>query len=603
MDTKKAEDLSYTRRNFRPLIELGRGGMARVYLAESLASGIRKLVVLKVLNRELALETEMRVAFQREAELSAQMNHTNVVQVFEVVEHAGTPVIVMEYLDGVSLSLILHHVKHTMPLRLHVHVLAQVLAGLHHFHELKDYAGESMNAVHRDVSPQNVIVLHDGLVKVVDFGIAKVNAPNHHTRTGMVKGKLHYMPPEQLLGEGSIDRRADIFAVGVMLWEALAGRRMWEGQNEGHVVRSLARGELPSIRDVVPDVSEELERIVNRALALDVNQRYATAEEMQLDLEQAISNLGKYVHPREISEFMSKNFGERRQFQRRAIERALRDPAASLSAVMECVTPRPADLANLESGSHPRGGLLDGDLSGVAGFAALEGLPELRSQSGSGSASGLSASLGRPATNPGTSSGAQIEVAPPARRRGWKVMLAILALGSAAGAGIAYQRSAAPPPAAAAAVDRKVMLDLRAEPSHAEIVLDGVSLGTGQYRAPRVAAQGHAQLAIRANGYVSEERTIDLSRDTTLSVQLQPEPQASATPAPSAAPEPQPATPEVAGPRRGRLARPARASKAATETPAPSAAPAAPAPAAAPNCNPPYKLAADGVKVFKPECF
>ncbi|HMJ13974.1 MAG TPA: serine/threonine-protein kinase, partial [Polyangiaceae bacterium] len=356
MNTNKADELNIARRNYRPLLELGRGGMARVFLAESLASGIRKLVVLKILNRELAMEPEIRAAFRREAELSAQMNHPNVVQVLEVVEHAGTPVIVMEYLDGIALSTIDAQTGQAMPLSLHLYVMTQVLAGLHHFHELSDFDGKPLNAVHRDVSPQNVVVLHDGPVKVLDFGIAKVRAAEQHTRAGVVKGKLHYMPPEQLLGETTLDRRADLFPVGIMLWEAVAKRRLWGTAAENSVVRALARGELPRIRDVAPEVPAEIEAVIEKAMQCDPSKRFSTAEEMQLELERVMASCGAFIQSRDVSSFMHKHFGEKRLFRRRAIERSLRDPEATLSGVMECVTPRSLDAHSLHlpaaSGQH-----------------------------------------------------------------------------------------------------------------------------------------------------------------------------------------------------------------------------------------------------------
>ncbi|MET0791456.1 MAG: serine/threonine-protein kinase, partial [Polyangiaceae bacterium] len=183
------DDTGSVRRAYRQLFELGRGGMARVYLAESLASGLRKPVVLKVLNPLLSADTEVRAAFRREAELSAQMNHPNVVQVMEVVETPESAVIVMEHLEGKALSALLKEAGKHLSLALHMHILTQVLAGLHHFHELRDLEGTPLHPVHRDVSPQNVMVLHDGPVKVLDFGIAKINAPSAQgTRTGIIKG-------------------------------------------------------------------------------------------------------------------------------------------------------------------------------------------------------------------------------------------------------------------------------------------------------------------------------------------------------------------------------------------------------------------------------
>ena len=148
-----AFDQTDPRRAYRQLFELGRGGMAKVYLAESLASGIRKLVVLKVLNPELSANAEMRALFRREAELAAQMNHPNVVQVMEVVEYRESPFIVMEYLDGAPLSTIIKRAGQQLSLALHLQILCQVLRGLHHFHELRDLDGSPLNGVHRDVSP------------------------------------------------------------------------------------------------------------------------------------------------------------------------------------------------------------------------------------------------------------------------------------------------------------------------------------------------------------------------------------------------------------------------------------------------------------------
>ena len=197
---------------YRPLLELGRGGTARVYLAKSRLAGLRKLVVLKTLEPELSMNVEMRDLFRREAEVCARLNHPNIVQVHEVVEEVTGPIIVMEYLEGVALSQTISRSEGRFDKRLYLHAITQLLAGLHYFHELRDYdRTTALNAIHRDVSPQNVILLYEGAVKVLDFGIAKLATEDQSTRTGIVKGKLHYMPAEQLLSDGAIDRRADIF--------------------------------------------------------------------------------------------------------------------------------------------------------------------------------------------------------------------------------------------------------------------------------------------------------------------------------------------------------------------------------------------------------
>lgn len=298
--------------------------MSHVYVAESLSSGVQKPIVLKVLSDELAADPLMRTAFLREAEISARLNHPNVVQVFEVFEQGSTLAIVMQYLDGLPLSEILHRTKRDLPLELHLHVLRQLLAGLHYVHELQDEDGSPLHCVHRDVSPQNVIVLYEGGVKVVDFGIAKVPMPlEEQTRAGIVKGKLRYMSPEQWLGQTGIDRRADIYSLGVMLWEAAAKQRMWATDDPRLIARAVVRGELPSIRDVAPQTSDELVAIIERALAADRTARYASAEEMQRELEALLTASGD-AYARQWAAFMHQHFQEQRRQRQAALREAIR---------------------------------------------------------------------------------------------------------------------------------------------------------------------------------------------------------------------------------------------------------------------------------------
>ena len=324
---------------FRPLIELGRGGMARVFLAEKTSRGLRRLVVLKVLEPALSMDAEMRSLFRREAEVCARLNHPNVVQVFEVVDEGAAPFMVMEYVEGVSLSQVLARTEQRLPTRLHVHVLMQVLAGLHYFHELKDEEGNPLHGVHRDISPQNVIVMHEGAVKVLDFGIAKVRGtPNGDvTRAGIIKGKLSYMPPEQLLGDTTIDRRADIFAVGVLLWEAFARRRLWHGWETQNVMKALMNGEMPSIREACPWISKTAEAVITKAIAAKREQRYDTALDLQVALEECMAELGGAVQQREVASFMETEFGEWRRDRQRSVDAEVRKPAVGLDDLLEVV--------------------------------------------------------------------------------------------------------------------------------------------------------------------------------------------------------------------------------------------------------------------------
>lgn len=485
-DAGVSEDATGIRKRFRPLIEIGRGGMAQVFLAESVSFDVRKLVVLKMLNDEFASHPEMRAAFRREADISARMNHPNVVQVFEVVEQAGQTLIVMEYLDGLPLSRVLRHVP--LPLVLHLDVLSQVLGGLHHFHELRDLDDTPLNAVHRDVSPQNVLLLHDGMAKVLDFGVAKFKAGDpEHTRSGLIKGKIQYMPPEQLLGEAAIDRRADIFALGVMMWEALAARRLWHGLAERDVMRALARAEIPSLREVAPDVAPELEAIANRALQANPDDRFQTAQEMQLALEEAMPKTVGRPHSRELATFMQAHFGEARKLQKAKLDAARRNPKVDL--VLDAY--RPPSL---------------GDVT------LAEPLPALDTQQ-----TALPADV------------VQAAPLPSAPANAWKrrrlasasmLVLGVLALG------YGLYRSRAVKPTAAVLAHAPVQFHVLTDPPEAEILLDGKLLGTGQYQSVQRATSDEHRLQVRAAGHVPKEELLRFDADIVRLIRLAPLPTA-----------------------------------------------------------------------------
>ncbi|MEA2749443.1 MAG: eukaryotic-like serine/threonine-protein kinase, partial [Myxococcales bacterium] len=264
---------------YRRLAELGRGGMATVYLAAARGpQGFTKLVVLKELRPDLAQDAEFRSMFLDEARLAARLNHPNVVQTYEVGEDGNRQVIVMEYLEGQPLS----RARKVLPSPLVYFALSNVLTGLEHAHDLLDFQGRPLKVVHRDVSPHNIFVTYSGEVKLCDFGIAKAADSSAVTATGDMKGKLSYMAPEQARGE-AVDARADLFAVGVVLWETATGRRLWNNMQDVQILAQLLSGSIPSARSVDPSVPESLERICMKALAFEPAQRYATAAEMQAD--------------------------------------------------------------------------------------------------------------------------------------------------------------------------------------------------------------------------------------------------------------------------------------------------------------------------------
>lgn len=266
------------------LKKLGEGGTAKVYLAEKRGlGGFRKLCVLKCLKPALAQDPVIRADFFAEARLSAHMSHPNVVQVYEAFEVSGVPILAMEHLDGPPLSTLRHQLGSALSLELELLVLTEALKGLHYVHELAGDDGRPLGVVHRDVSPQNLVVTYDGDVKVLDFGIAKL-AGSSQTEYGVIKGKISYLAPEQLRTsetDDTIDRRADLFAVGILLWEAAAGRSMWTGFTEGEVLVRLIEGRVPKLSAASSPCVDALTPIIERALELDPNDRFATAEEMR----------------------------------------------------------------------------------------------------------------------------------------------------------------------------------------------------------------------------------------------------------------------------------------------------------------------------------
>ncbi|HEY2515665.1 MAG TPA: serine/threonine-protein kinase, partial [Polyangiaceae bacterium] len=289
------------------IAQIGAGGMAEVYVATREGrGGFRKLTCLKILRGELATEPDMVAMFMAEARIAARIEHPHVVQTFEVGESAdGEHFIAMEYLEGQAYSRIRPPgtTRQAFPVALHLKVIAEALGGLHYAHEMRDFQGTPLNLVHRDMSPNNVMVTYDGVVKVLDFGIAKA-AGASATRTGILKGTVGYMAPEQARGE-ELDRRTDLYAVGVMLWEALAGQRVWQGQNEVTILTKLLNEPIASPRTVDPSVPEELERICMKALAREREARYATAAELQADLERYLETSGARVTAREIGKAVS----------------------------------------------------------------------------------------------------------------------------------------------------------------------------------------------------------------------------------------------------------------------------------------------------------
>ncbi|WP_437485976.1 serine/threonine-protein kinase [Sorangium sp. So ce1014] len=310
---------------YRLIAKLGRGGMADVFLAVSRGPGsFNKLVVVKCLRVGMAEDPRYVLMFLDEAKLSARLNHPNVVQTYEIGGESGGYFIVMEYLEGQPLKDIVRAVVSGCPgaasftRATWVRVIAEALRGLHYAHELTDFDGDLIGVVHRDVSPHNIFVTYDGAVKIVDFGVAKASLNAAHTENGTFKGKMAYAAPEQAMASADVDRRADLFAIGIVLWELLAMRRLFDGDHVA-VMHQLLSRDIPRLSTVVPDIDPELEEIVARALQRDPARRFATAQEMGDALESYLRASGEDIRTEQLGAHVLEMFAESRALVRQQV--------------------------------------------------------------------------------------------------------------------------------------------------------------------------------------------------------------------------------------------------------------------------------------------
>jgi eukaryotic-like serine/threonine-protein kinase len=453
-------------------------------------------------------------------------------------------VIVMEYLDGQSLSSISKQTElagRTLTIGMHLRIIINALEGLHYAHDLCDYDGTSLGFVHRDVSPQNIFVTYDGQVKVLDFGIAKAATSSTQTVTGVVKGKIAYMAPEQMIGD-AIDRRADIYSVGCMLWTVATGKKLWKDTPDVHIMRRVINAEIPTPQSFNPSCDNELNRIVMKALASDLNERYGTALELQADLEAYCESFGAPIKQRDIGRYLSSVFADTRAELKSLVDRQL-----------TLVT---ADSTAREEFSH----------STMRRAVAIE------------EAMGLD----------GTTTGAQPKPGPKKKLGVLLVGVALLALG------IGYLLRPTPHPSVSAAPPvqpappappAKVTIRLSATPAEASLILDGERLPANP-TSLTLANDGHEhRLRAEAEGYEAADTMFTPTRDDGVDVALRP--------AAVAATAAEPPSTHGATQRNGGSRRMAVAAKAS----------AAVAPVASkPSCAQPFFIDSDGIKKFRPEC-
>jgi serine/threonine-protein kinase len=294
--------------------KLATGGMAEIWLARQTGmQGFEKPVVIKRILPHLSTDQVFVKMFLDEARVAACLNHPNIVQIYDLGCVEGQYFIAMEFVDGVDVSTVLkmgRTRKTPLKLRFTLRIVSQACEGLHHAHFLTDMNGQKLNLVHRDVSPQNILVSYTGNVKVTDFGIAKARGRSTKTTTGTLKGKFGYMSPEQIAG-GFVDHRSDVFSLGIVLWEMLTYRRLFKRDNEAATIMAVASEEIPSPKRYWPKLPEELDRITMKALDRDIEKRYQTARELGNALEQYLASQGLGVVSSEIAQFLDALFPEK----------------------------------------------------------------------------------------------------------------------------------------------------------------------------------------------------------------------------------------------------------------------------------------------------
>jgi eukaryotic-like serine/threonine-protein kinase len=495
------------------IASLGQGGMANVYLAVVGGPGsFSKLLVIKALRTDVQAAPEFVQMFLDEARLSARFNHPNIVQTYEVGEANGIYFIAMEYLDGQTLRTVQRKLAAALPLEEELRVLADTARGLHYAHETRDFSGAPLNVVHRDVSPQNVILTYDGQVKLLDFGIAKAMDSEHLTQVGLIKGKIEYIAPEQARGD-RVDRRADIFALGVMAWEAVTRQRFAGGPKVSAVTKLHKRltGGEPDVLEVQPEAPEKLVKLVRRAIALDPAHRFETAAAFATEIEDFLDSMNLRPSATTLSERLARPFMSER---------------ARISSVIEEQLKR---LGQRARGSEiPHIERFDVTLSGAAFNTASHQRPieaQLAPTPAPPPPGALSQSTLRRlrvplliAAGTGVCATALAVMLSPSQPAPQPITQSVA---NDAPAGMQVHEPSAPPLAPAT-----IAFHVDIEPALARVTLDQVQLPSGPYDAQLRRDVEQHYVEASAPGYETTKLAVTFDRDRSLHIALKPAPTA-----------------------------------------------------------------------------
>lgn len=474
------------------LKRLAGGGMGEVYLARQRGiDGFSKLLVIKTLLPHLCEDEEFITMFKDEARLTAQLIHPNICQVFEFDQVEGTYYIAMEYLRGEDLRRLWKACEmKAKPFRVPLicRVIADAAAGLDFAHSLRDATGEPYHIVHRDISPQNILVTFEGGVKVIDFGVAKAAGRAQHTRTGALKGKYSYMSPEQVAGK-QIDGRTDIFALGIVLHELLTGRRLFKADSDVQTLERVRECKVAPPSELNPQIPNSLDGIVLHALSKDPDKRFQTAQEFRLALEDWLIHGRMSASSAHLAEFLKVIYAERLEKEAR-LGPLMGDPGLT-AAPDQLKTPSGQGTPSIRlSGPAPMGSQA-GSASGAtanqrpdeAGKGQID-LSQLRTESGG---------------------------SPFEKKNRLPLMIGAVAVALAATVGVLLFKKPSAPAVTAPVAPAMATLSVKSDPPGATILIDGRAAG-------RTPAEN---LALRA-GAVRLELTLEGYQALTTSLQLNP---------------------------------------------------------------------------------
>ncbi len=367
--------------DYQLIAKLATGGMAEIFLARPTGATDRDVMVLKRILPHLAEDEHFVTMFRDEADLASKLLHKNVCQVHAFGEYGGTWFISMEYLHGVPLSRMmtrLSKVGKMLDFRVVAGIIVQACEGLHAAHDARGPDGQPMNLVHRDVSPPNIMVCDGGIVKLLDFGIAKARGANSRTRTGTVKGKNAYMSPEQILGK-PLDRRSDVFALAVVMYEMLAIRRLFHRDSDFLTFKAITEEPIPEIRERRPDLPPGMRAALLQAMARDPNGRFDSAQAFSNAIRNSVSTLGGPASPQDLARLLASDFAEEMSA-RDEILKAAEEPApVAPPRPARTTSPPPIPSPQAQSGEV-------GDLANVRGrpgSGPLEAVPSMIVQPGS----------------------------------------------------------------------------------------------------------------------------------------------------------------------------------------------------------------------------